>query len=76
MAENSEPLYAGEFLELLSKTLGLPPLLRHVVIDVEYGKFPIIYIETFADERLLNIDWAGHLKGTEIKIVRASEQKP
>lgn len=70
-----QPIVSNELFDALSNALGLPPYLQRVVIDVEQGKFVKVYVEMAGDERLIQIDWAGHLKNTEVKIVKGSGWK-
>lgn len=42
---------------------------RRIVLDISYGAYPTVYIEEGLEEgKLVNVDWAGNLKPTTIRI--------
>lgn len=45
----------------------IPDKTRRVIIDIDYESLVTIYYEVLADERLLNVDIAAHLKVTHKK---------
>jgi len=49
-------------IKALEKAGVLPGNCRRVIIDIAFDSLVTIYFETVADERLLDVDLATHLK--------------
>ena len=48
-------------IDSLTKAGIIPDNTRRVVIDIPYDNCVMLYYETFADERILDIDFVSHL---------------
>lgn len=46
---------------------------RRVVIDLEVGNFPLVYIERFGDDKLISV--VQTLKGVEVEYVKPDAEK-
>ena len=53
------------------EAIGLPEKFpaRRVIVDCEVGSLVTVYIESFASDKLLDLDWAKGLRGAEIKVL-------
>jgi len=53
------------------EAIGLPEQFpaRRVIVDCEAGSLAVVYIESFASDKLLDLDWAKGLRGAEIKVL-------
>jgi hypothetical protein len=57
---------------LASLNIGEPDNMRRVVIDLHAGHIPIVHVEHYGDERILNV--VRRLEGVEIGITRSDCQ--
>lgn len=69
MPQPSDRVLLGrDLLVALCKALNIEePKVRRIVLDVRFDAAVIAYIEQFGTNKLLEINWAGDLKETEIK---------
>ena len=66
------PLTDADALGLaIMEAIGLPELfpVRRIIVDCEAGSLAMVYLESFASDKLLDLDWAKGLRGAEIKIL-------
>ena len=66
------PLTDADALALaILEAIGLPEQFpaRRVIVDCEAGSLAMVYIESFASDKLLDLDWAKGLRGAEIKVL-------
>ena len=55
----------GKDLDIIKKLIDagiVPDNTRKIMIEVDYTSLVRLTYETYADKRLLNIDWLKHLK--------------
>ena len=67
-----QPLMAADVLGLaILEAIGLPEQfpVRRIIVDCEAGSIVTVYIESFASDKLLDLDWAKGLRGAEITIL-------
>jgi hypothetical protein len=66
-----EQLCSGEKLGLaILEVLGLEGFpARRVIIDCGVRNAAMVYIEAFANDKILKLDWVEGLEGAEIKIL-------
>ena len=72
------PLMGADALALaILEAIGLPEQFpaRRVIVDCEAGSLATVYIESFASDKLLDLDWARGLRGAHIQILDKGEAK-
>ena len=59
----SKPIsgHCPNLIESMEKAGILPDHCRRVVIEIGFDSMVTLYYETFADDRLLDIDFAAHI---------------
>lgn len=63
-----------EFQKQLCTALGLEAkLIRRIVLDVNIHSAVVVYVEMYADEKMLKISQT--LEGVEIEVVNVSDMK-
>lgn len=72
--------FGNEILKSISEQIGVQSLKR-VIIDIEYGRFPQMYIQLNASKQLLTIDWANLYNEAKVTVVdqesnHANENSP
>jgi hypothetical protein len=68
MTNKPEPINPNALLKTLCDAINMPYAQR-IVLDVEYGKFPTLYVQATPDANLLKVDWAGDLKDSKVIVV-------
>lgn len=65
-------VFSNEMLLEFSKLLDIKALHR-VIIDIEYGHFPVIYTQSVATRKVLTINWGDLTKDAKIVNVDDAE---
>jgi hypothetical protein len=62
----------AKFMKSITPALGLESdaPLRRIVLDIPHDGPVFVYVEYLGDERLVQVDWAGAIKDTEIKVIK------
>lgn len=71
MAKLIQPCRGEVLGRAILQALGLTELLpvRRIILDCSVDSLVMVYIEGFASEKILELDWAKGLEAAEIKIV-------
>lgn len=66
----------GELLNNIAEAVGADPsLIRRIVVDVQIGHPVFVFIESFGSKQLLNVNWAGDLKDTQVVVTNLGSEK-
>ena len=61
-------IWSEALIEKLAPIIGVEyDNIHRVVIDLECGDVPIVYVQLIGDSRLLEIDWPGELSSATIR---------
>ena len=67
--------YAVDLGEKMAEALGYDPnTIFRVIVDCKAGELPLVYVETYATDKMLDLDWGKGLKGAAIEVLDATEE--
>lgn len=70
MATDNRVLTGDKLIEQIASVLGVNGrLCRRIVLDINIHRPVTAYVEMFGSDKMLEINWAGELQGTTLKIV-------
>lgn len=68
----------GDLMAAIANAIGVDgQKCRRIVLDAPYDGAVVVYVEMLTDTRILELNWTGELKDTEVKFApKPDESKP